>query len=170
MFDPKARKGQDNIFNAEIFQLTSKIYYLHAPLYHYRYIQESVTNRYNPNIRYYNEIAFQHYERIIKTYSLPIEYTKAFYAKVLTRLYSCMRLYYFHIQNNMSFNNIRDGLNNVLDTYPYNVALCNIDQSYLSFSQKIFVYMLKKRNYRLLKFLVNGHLWLKKTILKNKLQ
>ena len=31
-FDPKARKGQDVIFNAECLQLTDKFYYIHSAL------------------------------------------------------------------------------------------------------------------------------------------
>lgn len=167
LFDPKARKGQDVIFNAEIFQLTSCIFYIHKPLYHYRYLQESITNRYNPKVRYYNEIAFKHYERIIDTYSLPNEYKKAFYARVLTRLYSCMRLFYFHKQNTMPFALIKNELNQILDSYPYNVALKAIDNSYLTSSERLFVYALKKKNYSLLQCLVKGRVWLRET-LKNR--
>ena len=167
LFDPKARKGQDVIFNAEIFQLTSCVYYIHKPLYHYRYLQQSITNRYNPKVRYYNEIAFRHYERIIDTYSLSNEYKKAFYARVLTRLYSCMRLFYFHKQNTMPFALVKSELNQILDSYPYNIALKLVDYSYLTCPEKLFVYALKKRNYRLLQYLVKGRIWLRET-LKNR--
>lgn len=163
-FDPKARKGQDVIFNAEILQITSRIYYIHNPLYHYRYLQESITNRYNPDVRFYNEIAFKHYERIIEKYSLPKSYKDAFYVRVLTRLYSCMRLFYFHKQNTMSFVSIKNELNHILDSYPYNIALKIVDYSSLSYSENLFVYTLKKRNYRLLQCLVKGRIWLRETL------
>lgn len=163
-FDSEARKGQDVIFNAEILQITSRIYYIHKPLYHYRYLQESITNRYNPNVRFYNEIAFKHYERIIEKYSLPNCYKEAFYARVLTRLYSCMRLFYFHKQNAMSFASIKSELNQILDSYPYNIALKAIDYSCLTYSEKLFVYALKKRNYKLLQCLVKGRVWLRETL------
>ena len=51
-FDPKARKGQDVIFNAECLQLTDKYFYIHKALYHYRYLQESVTNRFNERLHH----------------------------------------------------------------------------------------------------------------------
>lgn len=160
-FDSKARKGQDVIFNAECLQLTDKYFYIHNALYHYRYLQESVTNRFNKKVQYYNEIAFENYERIIKKFSLPEEYWDAYYARVVTRLYSCMRLYYFHSENNSSAKEIYAELNSTLNKYPYNIALKRVKPSYLTSSQKIFVLFLKKKKYRILRILVNGRIWLK---------
>lgn len=162
-FDPEARKGQDVIFNAEILQLTSKIYYIHKTLYHYRYLQESITNRYNPKVRFYNEIAFKHYERIIKKYSLSNEYIEAFYARVLTRLYSCMRLYYFHENNTMKYQDIKNELDNILDSYPYNISLKSVNKHYLSYPQRLFVYILQKRYYKILRVMVISRIWIRKT-------
>ena len=48
-----------------------------------------------------------------------------------------------------------------LDKYPYCDALKKVKGSYLTKSQKVFVYFLKKRNYGMLKFLVDGRIWLK---------
>ena len=160
-FDPKARKGQDVIFNAECLQLTDKYFYIHKALYHYRYLQESVTNRFNEKAQYYNEVAFENYERIMKNYGLSSEYKEAFYARVVTRLYSCMRLYYFHPDNKKDKSTVSSELDNTLDKYPYCDALKKVKGSYLTKSQKVFVYFLKKRNYGMLKFLVDGRIWLK---------
>lgn len=161
-FDPRARKGQDVIFNAECLQLTDKFYYIHSPLYHYRYLQDSVTNRFNEKAQYYNEVAFENYERIIKKFSLPEEYWKAYYARVLTRLYSCMRLFYFHSENKLSHMLVNERLNETLKKYPYNVALKKVDGKMLTKSQRIFVFFLKRRAYRILRILVNGRQSLKK--------
>ncbi|WP_288352572.1 glycosyltransferase [uncultured Bacteroides sp.] len=161
-FDPEARKGQDVIFNAEILQLTSNIFYIHKTLYHYRYLQESITNRYNPKVRFYNEIAFKHYERIIERYSLTDEYKEAFYARVLTRLYSCMRLYYFHENNTMKYKDIKNELDNILNSYPYNISLDRVNKKYLNYPQRLFVYILQKRYYRLLRFMVKSRIWIRK--------
>lgn len=160
-FDPKARKGQDVIFNAECLQLTDKYFYIHKALCHYRYLQESVTNRFNEKAQYYNEVAFENYERIMKKYGLSSEYKEAFYARVVTRLYSCMRLYYFHPDNKKDKSTVSSELDNTLDKYPYCDALKKVKGSYLTKSQKVFVYFLKKRNYGMLKFLVDGRIWLK---------
>ena len=52
-------------------------------------------------------------------------------------------------------------LDDTLDKYPYCDALKKVDGSCLTKSQKVFVYFLKKRNYGMLKFLVDGRIWLK---------
>ena len=161
-FDPKARKGQDVIFNAECFQLTDRYYYVKEPLYHYRYLQESATNRFNTKAQYYNEVAFDNYERIIKKFNLPQEYKEAFYARVVTRLYSCMRLYYFHPENTKSNKEVKRELDETLSKYPYNECLEKVKHDHLAGTQKIFVFFLKRRQYGVLRVLVNGRLWLKK--------
>ena len=155
-FDPKARKGQDVIFNAECLQMTDRFYYIKAALYHYRYLQESVTNRFNPKAQYYNEVAFENYERIIKKYNLPLTYRKAFYARVVTRLYSCMRLYYFHPDNTKSKQEINAEIDATLLKYPYNESLKKVCYSSLTVAQRVFVFFLKKHRYSVLRLLVNG--------------
>lgn len=160
-FEPEARRGQDLIFNAECFQITNCFYYVRAALYHYRYIQESVTNRFNPKIQYYNEIAFQCHERIIKEYNLQKEYQEAYYARVVTRMYSCMNLYYFHPDNKMGRKEVYQELDKTLNKYPYNVAIKKVDWSLLSFTQKVFVFFLKQRQYIVLRGLIKGRLLLR---------
>lgn len=155
-FAPKARKGQDVIFNAECLQLTDKYFYIHKALYHYRYLQESVTNRFNEKAQYYNEVAFENYERIIEKYGLSSEYKEAFYARVVTRLYSCMRLYYFHPGNTKSKQEINMEIDNTLSRYPYNESLKRVDYSNLTGTQRVFVFFLKRRQYLILRLLVNG--------------
>lgn len=157
-FDPKARKGQDVIFNAECLQLTDKYFYIHRALYHYRYLQESVTNRFNEKAQYYNEVAFENYERIIKKFSLPEEYWNAYYARVVTRLYSCMRLYYFHPENKDNKRDIYAKLDSTLNCYPYNEALMKVKKKNLSKTQKVFVFFLKRRKYWILIILVKMRL------------
>lgn len=158
LFDARARKGQDMIFNAECLQLTDKFYYVHEALYHYRYLQESVTNRFNPKVQFYNEIAFENFERIIKKYQLPSVYWDAYYAKVATRLYSCMRLYYFHTENPDNKKTVNTKLDATLNREPYKTAINMVKYSNLSGTQKIFVFFLKHRKYCVLRMLVNGRI------------
>lgn len=153
-FDPRARKGQDNIFNAEALQLTNAIYYIHACLYHYRYLQESITNKFNLKAQYYNEVAFENYERIIKKYDLWDEYWDAYYARVVTRLYSCMRLYYFHEKNKQEKTLTYKELDETLSKYPYNTALSKVKNDQLTGTQRVFVFFLKRKQYGILRLLV----------------
>lgn len=161
-FEPNARKGQDVIFNAEGLQYTNRFYYIRKALYHYRYLQESVTNSFNPKVMYYNEVAFKHYERIIKKFDLSQEYWDAYYARVVTRLYSCMRLYYFQQENTMSMQEIKEELDKTLERYPYSVALDKVNDHQLTTTQRVFVFFLKKHQYGVIKILINMRLFVKK--------
>lgn len=157
-FIEEARKGQDVIFNAEAFQLCNSYYYFHKTLYHYRYLESSITNRYNPNVRFYNEIAFREQERIINQYKLQEEYWDNYYVRVLTRLYSCMRLYYFHEKNPKSWLQTKKELRQVLKTEPYKNAMNRVKQQFLHGGQKIFVLCLKSRCFLFLKILVRARI------------
>lgn len=161
-FIPEARKGQDVIFNAEAFQLYKDFYYIHETLYHYRYLENSITNRYNPNVRHYNEVAFCQQERIIRQYNLPQEYKDYFYVRVLTRLYSCFRLYYFHEENTMPWKMIKKELREILSSDPYYTAMLAVKSQYLYGGQRIFVKCLKKEHFAALKFLVSFRIFLQK--------
>ena len=155
-FDPRARKGQDVIFNAECFQLTKKYYYIKSSLYHYRNLEGSMTNKFNPKVRYYNEVAFENYQRIIEKYKLGDNYSDAYYARVLTRMYSCMRLYYFHKDNKKPKKAVYKEIGSVLRSEPYRTALKKIKFQNLTGIQKIFVYFLKKENFKILYSLVKA--------------
>lgn len=162
LFFPEARKGQDVIFNAEAFQLLKSFFYIHETLYHYRYIESSITNRFNPKVRFYNEIAFEHYERIIKKYNLPKIYENNYHVRVLTRLYSCLRLFYFHSQNTLKWSQKKQELDSILLSYPYNVSLKNLNVLELPFGQRAFIFCLRHRMYFALWGLVKGRLLLQR--------
>ena len=168
-FDIQARKGQDVIFIAELLQNIDRIYYIKIPLYHYRYLQNSITNRYNPNVMFYNEIAFQHYERIIEKFHLSSEYKDAYYTRILTRLYSSMRLYYFHKENPHTYKETIKEINALLEKYPYNIAIQKVILNKLPLQQRIFVYFLKYHKYFILKIIIKGRILLK-NIMGNQLK
>lgn len=163
----EARKGQDVIFNAEAFQLFNKFYYIHETLYHYRYLESSITNRYNPKVKHYNEVAFSQQERIIHQYDLTCDYVDNYRVRVLTRLYSCLRLYYFHESNTMTWKTIKNELQHILSSEPYQTAMLEVKPQCLHGGQKLFVECLKRKQFRVLKFLVSSRAFLQKIKRKN---
>lgn len=166
-FLPEARKGQDVIFNAEAFHLFKRFYYIHETLYHYRYLKSSITNRYNPKVRYYNEVAFCEQEKIIHKYNLPQEYNDHLQARILTRLYSCFRLYYFHEEQNIPWRMIKKELREILSSEPYYTAMSTVKSQYLYGGLRIFVICLKNESFTILKFLVSFRAFLQKIRGKN---
>lgn len=160
-FIPDARKGQDELFNTVAYQCAERIYYTNEVLYHYRYLQSSITNRFNDKIVYYNEVSFAEKERILREFHLSQKYWEAYYSHVLTRFYSYLRLYYFHHQNHMNWKEKEDALNTLLDQEPYTTALKQYNGEMLSEKQKIFIFFLQKRLYFILWLLVKSNQKLK---------
>ena len=156
-FIPEARKGQDALFNTVAYQYAKSIYYTCKVLYHYRYLQASVTNRFNENIVYYNEISFAEQERILRKFHLSEKYWIAYYSHVLTRFYSYFRLYYFNPKNHMKWKEKKRAINGLIKKEPYIIALKKYDKDVLSLTQNIFIFFLKKRMYFVIWLLVKSY-------------
>ena len=162
-FEPEARKGQDTIFVTEILQCTSRMYYVKQALYHYRHLNSSVTNAYNPKVMFYNEIMFRCQEKIIEKYHLPTEYREALQAHICTRMYSGMRLYYFNKSNPMDYCTVKRKILNALDQEPYKTAFENVNYRLLSREQRIFVFFLKHHKIAVIRILVKARRMIKRT-------
>jgi hypothetical protein len=74
--------------------------------------------------------------------------------RICTRLYACMRLYYFHPSNEEPYKEKVKKLDELIKSEPFNSALKRVDMSLLSSSEKIFVRCVKIKAYRMLFLLV----------------
>lgn len=153
-FIPEARKGQDRLFNADAFNSTDKIYYLNECLYHYRCNDESVSNKYNKNIVELTNVEIRELGRLIDKHNLPLDVKKLLDARICTRLYSCMRLYFFNSENPLPDKQIIAELRELAANEPYKTAIKTAPKQYLSIQEKIFLYTLKLKMYKLCGFLV----------------
>ncbi len=148
-FVPEARKGQDRLFNAEAFNSTDKIYYLRECLYHYRCNDESVSNKYNKNIVELTNIEICELERLVDKYNLSFKVKNLLDARICTRLYSCMRLYFFNSENPLPVKRALAEFRELVENEPYKTAIKTVSVQYLSTQEKIFLYMLKFKMYKL---------------------
>lgn len=161
----EARKGQDRLFNAKALLVTKNIGYIHMPFYHYRCYGNSVTNRFNKRIVELTEIELIELSKQIQEHSLDTEFGDIYNCRAVTRLYSCLRLYFFHPENEESKKTIRRELNQLLEKPLFNKALSNVKYELLSIPEKIFVFCLQKRWYGICEKLVSY----KTRITKNRL-
>ena len=142
-FIPEAQKGQDRLFNADALLSTDKIYYIHANLYHYRCYDDSITNRYNEKIVDLTLIELDELSRQIKRHGVETKYRTDLDCRICTRLYSCMRLYYFNKKNpNSKVKRIKQ-VRQLSEKEPFKSALWNVDMKMLSMQEKIFVWCIK---------------------------
>lgn len=153
-FLKEARKGQDRIFNAEVFCLVKNAYYLNKKLYYYRCWGESRTNRFDSNIVNLTKIEVNSLLDICKKYNLSSEVYRLLNCRICTRLYSCMRLYYFNSQNEKPQKEQVNEVRSLIKLEPFVSALKSIDMSLLSAQEKIFIFCIKHNLYGLCRLLV----------------
>lgn len=161
-FNVEARKGQDRIFNAEAVNATNNIYYISEEYYHYRCWEDSRTNRFDSNIINLTIIEIDALHQVMKKYGLEDKYEDDFNCRICTRLYTCMRLYYFNPLNKMKYVDIKKEILNLIQSEPFASALKSVQLRRLSNNEKIFVTCIRFRRIWLLNILVKIRSWLTK--------
>lgn len=160
-FLPEARKGQDRLFNAEAVNATEQIYYLDLSLYHYRCYQESVTNKYNPNIVKLTYLELGYLNQLIADGRVPEEFRNFFYCRVCTRLYSCMRLYLYHHDAPLTPGERRKALQEILDHPLFAEAFRHLNWSYLDRTERLYLFLVKHEMFALCGLLTRVKAYLK---------
>lgn len=155
-FVPEARKGQDRLFNADALNSTSKIYYIGKQLYRYRCWEESRTNRYDNNIPRLTEIEISSLYKIIEKHHLRQMAKEYLNCRICTRLYTCMRLYYFHENNTKPLKVKLQEVRKLVESEPYCEALKTVKLSFLNIQEKVFVVCMKAKMFRVVYFLVKA--------------
>lgn len=142
-FNTNLRLGEDRVFNSEALFKTDKIYYFDEIIYHYRWLNGSTTNHFNLKIKEdcLNELNSLKQVLIINNKYSEIE--NYFISRVCTRLYSCMRLYFFNKENKQSFNNKKNELKEFISNDIFQYALKNVKMNLFSFQERIFVFCIK---------------------------
>lgn len=144
-FISKAKKGQDRLFNALVFSNAKMIYYNNEMKYYYRCYNDSITNKYNEQILNLTMFEIEELLRINNKYNL--NFLNFINARLCTRLFSCMRLYFFHRNNKKSWAEKKKEFTNVLEKYKFDEIIDNIDWSLFNKNEKIFLYCVKHKLY-----------------------
>lgn len=154
-FIPGLTKAQDTVFNLYALEYAKKIKYLNEAMYYYRHNESSVCYRYNSNIdepliKLLNEI--RKFMEIFEKDKNEM-FMMAYYQKTLVTLIENLKLNYFHKNNkNKSLVN-KKNLNYLISQEPYYNMLHNIDFQKLSFKKKLIIYLIKSKQFYLLKLL-----------------
>lgn len=153
-FIPEAKKGQDRLFCAKALNLTNKIYYTNKCLYYYRCYEESVTNRYNPNIVKLTDIEINELDKIVRYLNLSEEVKELLNCRICTRLYSCMRLFYFNSKNTEKYSTSKKQVLALINRSPYEEAIRTVSYKNFNIQERVFVWLIKHRLLFLMMILV----------------
>lgn len=148
------RKGEDLLFNVDALYSADRLYYLSRLLYRYRYQADSRTNRYDPDIVQMTETELLGLRSALEKRAPGPEADALLQCRICTRLYSCMRLYFFHPQNAVPVREKIREARQLAESPLYAEALRKVDLGRLNTQERFFTRCLKRRQYRLLYLLV----------------
>lgn len=153
-FSRDMKRMEDNIFNLYAFELANKIYYHAKREYHYDCTNASASSSYSRDILAQFSLYFTRTKEFLRKYHKEEKMLKALEMKELTSFNTFLGQYFFNVNYPGTKYQARQELKQVLRLEPYCTALKNIDYSYLKNSEKIFVFLLKYRQFWILKNLV----------------
>lgn len=125
-FTEELKVLDDMIFNMKAFGVAKVVSYHKIPIYHYRYVPDSITNSYKPDrIAQDMEVwdAIQTYinEQVWETEEQET-FLQAYYCRIVKSFSICCRLCFFHKQNKKSVVEKLTYVKEVLESNPYKTA------------------------------------------------
>ena len=160
-FLPGLKRMEDILFCMYAFEAAGSVVYCPECLYHYRVHSDSVSHRYDPDIIRSFELFFEEAKRFLDENEKEALLYDALNMRKLTAIHSYLRFYYFW-EPKKAPAKLKQELDALLNREPYASALTRVNPKLLSKTEYVFVSALKKRQYRLLWFLVKGRELVKK--------
>ena len=142
--------GEDTLFNFMAYSAANKIYFSNEETYNYRLSQESVSNKYNPQI-------IEHYEKLFSEYYKVLsekQKNTVFNYFVFAQIKKYCNKYIFNEKNvNKDYKKIKKILNNEINQKAINYVFShrNKDIKLKSVKYRIYLYLIKYKQIKLLK-------------------
>ncbi len=141
------KRMQDTIFTLEAFELCDKIAYLNEPLYDYRYLQNSVCNKYSPDFSKTAKNILKYFKEYLDKYNLMNDYEYLYYTKMILLIIEMIKLQYIPDECDMPlFKKIRQIKLEIKSFHP-NFNL--VSKQFLDNKSKIGFFLLKHHFYLL---------------------
>jgi hypothetical protein len=133
----------DMVFNMEAFGKAKKVAYFKHKIYHYRQVEDSITNSYSPNRVSYDMEVWEYIEAYIRS-NLKIDdelFRQAYYCRIIKSFGICCRLCFFNSQNDKSFREKLGYVKNIMETEPYTTAFKKVKMKNAEWKLKIMILM-----------------------------
>lgn len=129
-FTERLKVLDDMIFNMEAFGVAKKISYHKIPIYHYRYVPDSITNSYKPDRIAQDMEVWDAIQTYINEQVWEAEeedaFLQAYYCRIVKSFSICCRLCFFHKQNKKMLTEKLTYVKEVLESNPYKTAFRKI--------------------------------------------
>ena len=144
-FCDKLKVLDDMIFNMEVFGRALKVAYCKEKIYHYRYVEDSITNSYKAD-RVEKDCAVWNYvkdyiDKEKRGWSIKEQnaFLQSFYCRIIKSFSICCRLCFFHSQNPKSSQERLIYVRQVLEQQPYAEAFHKVDLKNAEWKLKVMI-------------------------------
>lgn len=144
-FREDLRVLDDMVFNMEAFGEANNILYLKDKIYHYRYVNESITNSYKADRAAKDMVVWEYIQKYINTRSETNSWTdfekyqfmQAFYCRIIKSFSICCRLQFFNVSNKRNLSEKIKYVKHVLKSSLYQEAFHNVKLKNLEWKLKV---------------------------------
>lgn len=145
----------DMIFNMEAAGKARKIAYVKLPIYHYRYVADSITNCYKQDRIRQDAKVWQYIETYMDTPErMPAgtgkekeEFVQSYYCRIIKSFAISLRLNLYHKKNEKSWFEKQRNVKSLLQKEPYRKAFREVRTEYLEWKLKMLVLAVRGRRY-----------------------
>lgn len=124
LFQPELKVLDDMVFNIEVFGVAKKIFYQKLRIYHYRFVSDSITHRFNPDRQQENEKVFRYLTKQNVN-------RQALYCREIKSFGICCVLQFFHPGNPLSLRSKLEAVRACLKSPTYQEAFSRVEISNL---------------------------------------
>ena len=136
----------DGIFMLEVFEHVKNVAYIQVPTYYYRVVSTSITHGYKADLLERYQRVYRELEDFIAQYNKSEEFKRAYYVRVYAYLNKAMSAYFLNPANQLPEKQRYAEFVQTIDSYPYNVAIRELDESVLGYGRsRALVRLLKMR-------------------------
>ena len=147
LFFPKVPYDEDSLFYLISIEKASKVEYVGDSVYHYRFTEGSIVNRYRPNAIKEQELYLGYIFNFINENHKSEDFKKKAYMRVMTSMLLLIKQNFFNNENNESFFKRQHECSRLFKKEPYKTALKKLDTSKMRRNARIKFYMLKLHLY-----------------------
>lgn len=142
--------AEDSLFYLDAIEKASSIEYVAKSVYHYRFAEESMVNKYRPNAVKEQEIYFNYIFNFAKRSHKSEEFVNKVYMRVITSMQLLIKQKFFHPENTDTFFKRQRECATLFRKEPYRSALKKVDAAKLRKIVKVKLYLLRFHLYWIL--------------------
>lgn len=129
----------DMVFNMEAFGRAAKVVYSKDRIYHYRYVEASITNSYRPDRVARDMEVFSFIEGYMDAKNADELFRQAYYCRVIKSFSICCRLSFFNHENGKAFHDKLAYVRKVMGSSPYREAFRNVRMKNAEWRLKVVI-------------------------------